>query len=409
MATCDWDFTSKKMIWFGNHHQLFGAVPPETRASFEALQNLVDPSDRGAFVEAIDQAAKEGGLFDVEFRIHWPDKSIHWLQLQGQLFLRPGGEPQRAIGVIIEVTQQKELEATLRNNQNLLESRVNERTAELADAISALRRENIQRQIAQGARDSLVRQLSAAQEDERRRISRELHDETGQHLTALLLGLKTLEPFLKAPDAARQLKELQALTGQLGEEIHRIAVQLRPTSLDDLGLHKTLTNFVHEWSSRSKVAVELHIEGLDQSRLPSEIETILYRIVQESLTNVARHAGAQNVSLVLQRHPRHVTLIIEDDGKGFDVQSALGAASDRSDGRAHLGLLGMKERVVLVGGELEIESIPSEGTTLFVRIPLVAAAERSQLNSGSGAVAPPRNSIQLPSRPESGRDLNGPA
>ncbi len=378
MATCDWHIGDKTISWSGSHDLLFGGAPPQTRENFDAFEALVYPADRGLFRPAIAKAAQQGGLFDVEFRLVWPDQSLHWLQLQGLLFLGLSGEPQRAVGVIIEVTQQKQVEAALRNNQNELESRVNERTAELAQAISALRRENIQRQIAQAARDNLVRQLAAAQEEERRRVSRELHDETGQHLTALLLGLKTLEPRLNSPEALRQLKDLQSLTGQLGEEIHRIAVQLRPTALDDLGLHKTLTNFVEEWSSRSKVAVEFHVEGLDKSRLPSEIETILYRIVQASLTNVTRHAAASNVCLVLQRHPKHVSLIIEDDGKGFNVAAAFKATPHSSKERAHLGLRGMKERVSLVGGELEIESFPNDGTTLFVRIPLSGKTERSR-------------------------------
>jgi signal transduction histidine kinase len=370
MATCNWDIRDQTISWSGNHAQLFGRAPLETRGTYQSLKTLILPDDLDAFTRSVEAASAKGGEFSVEFRIKWPDESIHWLQLQGHIFLDDSGRPVRAIGVLIETSAHKHVETSLRQNQDELEARVRERTTELASAISALRREALARKNAQRARDELVRQLSAAQEDERRRISRELHDETGQHLTALLLGLKTLQPSIESPDARQQLIKLQQLAAHLGQEIHRIAVQLRPTALDDLGLEKTLTNLLDEWSARSHVAVDFHCEGLAKARLPSEIETVLYRVVQEGLTNVARHANAKNVCVVLQRHPGFVSLIVEDDGKGFDVHSALKRPRDHGVDRVHLGLRSMKERLVLVGGELEVESFLNAGTTLFVRIPL---------------------------------------
>jgi PAS domain S-box-containing protein len=370
MATCEWNLRDHTISWGGNHHQLFGFAPLQTRNTYHALKALVLEDDLAAFDDAIQRASSKGGEFAVEFRVRWPDGSLHWLQLQGHIFLDESERAVRAMGVLIETSPHKQLEISMRQNQDELESRVRERTTELASAISALRREAVARKNAQRARDDLVRQLAAAQEDERRRISRELHDETGQHLTALLLGLKNLQPSIQSPPAREQLNKLQQLAAHLGEEIHKIAVQLRPTALDDLGLEKTLTNFLDEWSARSHVAVDFHCEGLAQSRLPSEIETVLYRIVQEGLTNVARHANAKNVCVVLQRHPGFVSLIVEDDGKGFDVHSALKRPRDHGVDRVHLGLRSMKERLALVGGELEVESFLSSGTTLFVRIPL---------------------------------------
>jgi len=261
MATCDWDFTAGRISWSG-HPQLFGGTPLSTLQTYESLKAFILPDDFLPLTSAIDQASRKGGEFTAEFRIRWSDQSIHWMQLQGQIFLDGQNRPIRMLGVLIETTTQKLLEKALRENQEELEKHVRERTAELGSAVAALKTEATQRKKVMHARDDLVRQLSAAQEDERRRISRELHDETGQHLTALLLGLKNLQPYIDSPAAGRQLKELQELAARLGEEIHRIAVELRPTALDDLGLQKTITNFLEQWSERSGVSVDLHVEGL---------------------------------------------------------------------------------------------------------------------------------------------------
>jgi signal transduction histidine kinase len=209
-------------------------------------------------------------------------------------------------------------------------------------------------------------QLGMAQEEERRRLSRELHDQMGQHLTALILGLKSLNYSVERDSQAEKiLKQLQNLTEQIGQQIHSLALELRPTALDDLGLYTTLLNYIEEWSERANIEVDFHSEGFDDERLPPQIETTLYRIVQEALTNVLKHSGAKHVSLILENRKDNVLAIVEDDGRGFDVDAVM--SSSRAERR--LGLLGVKERVTLVGGVLNIESTPDKGTTLFVRIP----------------------------------------
>src|SRR5262249_12610573 len=149
------------------------------------------------------------------------------------------------------------------------------------------------------------------------------------------------------------------------QEVHHIAWDLRPSALDDLGLKATLLRYVEDWSERSRVEVDFHGAGLDGDRLPPPLETALYRIVQELLTNVAKHARARHVSVILERGPHQVLAIVEDDGCGFDAD---GVPSCNGDGRG-LGLLGVSERVALVDGTFQIESAPGRGTTLFVRIP----------------------------------------
>jgi signal transduction histidine kinase len=208
------------------------------------------------------------------------------------------------------------------------------------------------------ARDSL-RRVVAGQELERQRLARELHDETGQALTSILLGLKAVEDAstdAETEAAAEQLRELVVATLQ---DVRRLAVELRPKALDDFGLAAALERLVNTFSESTGIAVELEA-SLGDERLPGEVETTLYRLVQESLTNVVKHARASRVSVILVRREEKVTALVEDDGGGFDP----GAADE--DG---LGLLGMRERAALVDGRLVVESSGS-GTTVAVEVPL---------------------------------------
>ncbi len=228
-------------------------------------------------------------------------------------------------------------------------------------------RDITERKHAEEARAEWTRQLVTAQEDERRRIARELHDQTGQHLTAIMLGLSSLKnlPSLPPPAPAR-LGQLLASVEQLGKELHRLAWELRPAVLDDLGLLTALSNYVDEWSERAGVPAAFHSRGTTKRRLPPQIETTLYRIAQEALTNILRHAGARDVSVILEQRQDQLLVIVEDDGKGFDVE----ALRRVPVAERRLGVLGMLERVALVGGTLDIESAPGQGTTLYVRVPV---------------------------------------
>ncbi len=219
----------------------------------------------------------------------------------------------------------------------------------------------------EASRMQLLRRLVTAQEEEQRRLSRELHDQTGQSLAALMLGLKSIEDSDQLRETARnRLRQLQELTNQLAHDVHNLAADLRPTALDDLGLHTALSNYLEEWSDRTKIRADFHCNGLIKERLPRQIETAVYRIVQEALTNVVKHANAQNASVILEYRGNRVQAIIEDDGIGFDAERMLSATNE--DRR--LGLVGMQERVALLEGDLNIESTPASGTTVIIHIPV---------------------------------------
>ena len=209
------------------------------------------------------------------------------------------------------------------------------------------------------ARDA-VRRVVQAQELERRRLARELHDETGQALTSILLGLKPLEEALAEHPARAALSELREQVVTALQDVRRLAVELRPAVLDDFGLGPALERLVDAFAEQSDVRVDFH-SALGETRLPSEVETALYRVVQESLTNIVKHANARNISVSLARRESTVAAVIEDDGAGFDQRAV------REDG---VGLLGMRERLALLDGRLEIESRPGAGTTVVAEVPL---------------------------------------
>jgi signal transduction histidine kinase len=213
-------------------------------------------------------------------------------------------------------------------------------------------------------RRHLLERVMAAQEDERKRIALELHDQTGQPLTSLIITLGVLAEATSLTEVKTHVPELRAMASQILQDVHDLALELRPSVLDDLGLLPALRHLHKEYQDRFRLPVDLQVLGLDGERLPSEMETALYRIVQEALTNVARHADAHSVSVLLEKRSVSVKLIVEDDGHGFDIVSTMSTHS-----RDRLGLYGMRERASLLGGTLTIES-SGKGTAIFVEIPL---------------------------------------
>ena len=209
------------------------------------------------------------------------------------------------------------------------------------------------------SRDSL-RRVVEAQELERKRLARELHDETGQALTSIILGLRTVEEAGSDDERREAIAALREQVLSTLNDVRRLAVELRPQALDDFGLVPTLERLSETFAANSGIAVHFEAQ-LGERRLPAETETALYRIVQEALTNVAKHSEARNVSVLLTRKDGGVVAVVEDDGRGLPPDAESGGG---------LGVVGMRERVALLGGRLALESAGAVGTTLVAEVPL---------------------------------------
>jgi signal transduction histidine kinase len=214
----------------------------------------------------------------------------------------------------------------------------------------------------------LLERTLSAQEEERRRIARELHDEAGQLLTALLVGLRTLEEAQHLADVKVQGPRLREIAAQAIDEIGRLARGLHPAVLDDHGLGVALSRYATEYTRAHNIAVDLALNELDSYSLPSKVQIALYRILQESLTNVARHSGANAVSIRFTRLATAVKVAVIDDGRGFDAK-AVAVSSHR------LGIHSMRERAAMLGGTVSFVSL-RKGTKMLVQVPL--ASQESQ-------------------------------
>jgi two-component system sensor histidine kinase UhpB len=216
--------------------------------------------------------------------------------------------------------------------------------------------------------EELARESLKAQERERQRIARDLHDETAQALASLVVRLKELAAVQATPQAQAQVAELRDLTRRSLEDLRRITLELRPRLLDDLGLVAALEWYTNDLAARSSLEVSFRANGLSQ-RLPPDLEVALFRVVQEALINVDRHAQASRVEVVLERRDDHVLASVEDDGRGFDL------AAVRALPGGGLGLFGMEERVTLVGGKLTIDSQPGKGARVWAEVPINSPVE----------------------------------
>ncbi|MDX1935027.1 MAG: PAS domain S-box protein [Capsulimonadales bacterium] len=363
-------------FWSTGAERLFGWTEAEVLGRDGGIIFLPEDREDGIPEQERRTAAVEGRAIDRRWHIR-KDGSRLWAD---GLLMRLEDESGGIRGyakVTRDATEQKKSEEALQEAleavaaaNEALEERVQKRTRELS-----LRTEQLA-EMSQ-MRQELLRQVVTAQEQERARIARDLHDDTGQVIAALLLGLNQWKHRVDGgqnPSVGDLPTKLIGLADEVARKSHRLAFTLRPTALDDLGLMDALTNYAEAWSAWAELPVEVEGIGLDGAsgarvRLAPEIETTIYRVVQEALTNILRHAagrGATRVTVIVQRRQDDVTAMVEDDGPGFDVEATL----NQPPGQRRLGIFGMQERAGLAGGTLSIESAPGEGTTVYLRIPL---------------------------------------
>lgn len=275
--------------------------------------------------------------------------------------LQSGYTSTRLFTAVVDVTEENKLEVERVAALQRELARGRELTQEVAERTRAEQRVK-----------ALLERLVKVQEEERRRIARNLHDHLGQQMTALRLTIGALRGGpLSAEELRDRLEMLDRIATQIDRDVDTIAWDLRPAALDDVGLDGALATLVNEWSTTHGVPAEFHVSEPNAIRLTGEVESHLYRIVQEALNNVTKHAAATRVSVLLERRDLNVIVIVEDDGRGFDVD-----AKSEAKGERGMGLIGMQERASLVGGVVQIESAPGKGTTLFVQMPVHPAIHR---------------------------------
>ena len=337
-----WDLNLEtKIIWWSDGmHKLFGYPPEEVSSQLQWWLGRLHPEDKDRVMGAIQELAERGGrTWNGSYRFRRKDGSYAAVLDRGFILCDDAGKPVRVVGGISDVTEQRQAEQALENSRRQLR------------ALSA--------------------RLQSVREVERTRVAREIHDELGQALTALKINLDWLERKLGARDNDPSLNPLLDRVVESAEiadsaisSVQKIASDLRPDSLDNLGLSAALDQEAQRFQQRTGIAchIKLPADGLE---LPAEAATAVFRIFQEALTNVARHSQATEVRAALHTEADHAILQVEDNGRGMRAE----ALTDKKS----LGLLGMRERAAVLGGEVAIESIQPTGTRVTLRLPCAAS------------------------------------
>jgi PAS domain S-box-containing protein len=349
IGTWDWDIESGTVRWSENKEKINGLLPGSFPGNFAACLEGVHDEDRLGVSEAVQRALESAGECHVEYRQVRADGSLGWMEAHGKVLCDASGRPQRMIGVCRDISEHKFSEQALRDAREQLEARVEERTCELDQAQQRLR--------------ILSARLLQMQDDERRRIARELHDTAGQILVALNLNLVPVEEELRKTNSGlvRPITESLRLVEELSRDLRTMSHLLHPPLLDEAGLKSAVRWYVEGFAERSKIEVDLRLDpGL--GRLPAELETAMFRIVQECLTNIHRHSGSSFASIAITREEHSATIEIRDRGKGMPMPM-----------RAGVGIQGMGERVRQLGGHLEIDS-GSGGTRVTAIFPATVAS-----------------------------------
>lgn len=332
-----YDLVRRRFVYA--NREMLGYSPEQIRQMDSSqFKNLVHPEDRPALVERLHklERAREGEVFELEYRLKDREGVWHWLCSRDAVFKRtPEGAAEQTIGAVQDVTARKQADSVLEAHE-----------AELRRSREELR--------------ALAARWLTAAEEERKALSRELHDDLNQRLAILAVDVETIAARMPQADPLRQeLDLLRAGLVELSEDVRRMAYQLRPSILDDLGLAPALRSYCEQFKRREGIAVAFTHTGAPE-KLPPEISLSLYRVAQEALRNVAKHARAKRAAVSLQVEGGVAVLTVKDWGVGFDPASAH---------LRGLGIVGMGERVRLAGGSFEVKSRPGHGAEIEVRIP----------------------------------------
>lgn len=356
--------------WNSGAERIFGYADAEILG--QPTDILFTPEDRAAGIPQHEMftAAREGRASDERWHINKQGVRFY---CSGVMVPLMSDDKLRGFAKIArDLTKQKRAEVELQVAHHELEERVRQRTAELLHLNRTLEAEVTERTVAEARVHQLVQQIITAQEIERNNVARDLHDHLGQQLTGLRLKLQNHKESQPAGEKfLAQVEEIEKICAQLDEDIDFLAWELKPAALDKFGLAVILADYIQEWSKHFSTAARFHTASLGVERFSSVIEINLYRIAQEALNNVSKHAHAKAVAVLLERRDNHLQLIIEDDGRGFVPEDIVTGELNKK-----MGLVNMRERAAFLGGTLEIES-NQQGTSIYVRVPLPGDDERN--------------------------------
>jgi len=442
----DYDLKTRRSIWFGKAHTQLGMTPEETSGSLEGFWARVHKDDRERLENALHAARDKHEAFAEDFRVVWPDSTVHWLRSRGRYHYSADGKPQRMVGISLDVTQIKQAEEALRENEqrfrlavdagkmysfawdvktdHVLRSSEHTKVLGLTEplrstheqfltrihpddcptfiaSIAALTPENPTAEVvfrvpspdgallwlksngraffdsegrmlrivgmvaditdlkrAEESLAGMTRKLIQAQEQERARIGRELHDDINQRLAMLSLEL---EQLAESPsDLQSRVQEVRNRIAEISNDVQGLSHDLHSSKLEYLGIAGGIRSWCKEFSQRHKMEIDFRSDTT--SPVPVEVGLSLLRLVQEASQNAKKHSGVRRIDVQLREESHHIHLVVEDRGRGFDLEeSAQGTG---------LGLTSMRERVRLMNGTMSIDSKPMAGTTIHVRVPL---------------------------------------
>jgi signal transduction histidine kinase len=370
MGAWDWNVSDNVLYWDDGMASLYGMKRTSFPRTMEAWQALLHDDDLAKVRDALAAAMRGEREFDTEFRVTGAGGTVRVIKADGLVFRDGAGSAIRMIGLNRDITEQRWIEHEIMTMNEQLEYRIAERTAQLEQTNKNLREEiddrmRIEETLKHYTAElrSFSSQLMATRESERRHIAHELHDAIGQELTGLKLSVARIARSV-GPDTALQLNGVQREIESLMLRVRDLSSSLRPPILDDLGLFPALSWHFGRYTEQTGVNVDFVCNG-GERRFPAPIETVMFRVVQEALTNGARHAGVDRVNVDVNVADHEVSAVIEDRGRGFDPEAVLKSGKT-------LGLVWIRERIEDAGGKLNIDSAPGRGTRLYVTLPLPA-------------------------------------
>ena len=333
IGTFDLNLRTGVDVWTPETEALYGLPPGGFAGTLMAFEDLIHPDDRKRVADLTQELIRTGQAVEAEWRVVWPDGSIHWIAGRGHVLMDASGEPSRMLGVNMDITERKQAEEAL---------------------------------------SGMTRKLIEAQEQERARIARELHDDINQRLAVLAIELGGLIRDGRndlPPQVRSRVQELQRMTSDISSDLHTLSHELHSSTLEYLGLAKGMRNWCEEYGLRQKLNIDFKCQDIPD--LPQDISLCLFRVLQEAVHNAAKYSGVKQIEVRLTDTSGEIQLIVRDSGRGFDVEAVTRG----------LGLTSMQERVRLVGGSIVIDSKPQTGTTVHVRVPF-RAERKAQTAAG---------------------------